>query len=156
MKNANRRPINLIGDFVQERDDNHTYKGEYNRLFPTKLSSSAFLTLYTLYTLNANKETMFGTEILDEISEMLGESAWKPSHGTLYPLLKRLETEGLIYVADETKSKKYYGITFAGKQYLKENMESFKTMLAASSNFFSRVMIRMYSGDSNVEGGGNA
>ncbi len=46
------------------------------------------------------------------------------NHGTLYPILHRLEKEGLIEGAwsepGEGRARKEYGITPAGRQYLRE------------------------------------
>lgn len=138
-----REGINLIGN-LRAKKATEEYKGEYNRLFPAKMSSSAFLTLFTLFTLKTKNEPTIGYEILNEISEMLDSSIWKPSHGTLYPLLSKLEKQGLVNVTKITKTKKFYEITYAGKQYLEEQMGPFKAMLASSSNFFSSIMTRMY------------
>ena len=47
-------------------DSKHDYKAEYNRLFLTKMSSSSFLLLYTLFILDKKGEPLYGKEILTQ------------------------------------------------------------------------------------------
>ena len=46
------------------------------------------------------------------------------NENTLYPLLRRLEKDGLLttytQLTSENRARKYYSITEEGKQYLKE------------------------------------
>ena len=54
-------------------------------------------------------------------------------HGTLYPILHKLEKEGLIEGAwsDEGQrgKRKKYALTGAGRRYLKELKESWRTLI---------------------------
>ncbi|MFH1637439.1 MAG: PadR family transcriptional regulator [Candidatus Woesearchaeota archaeon] len=53
----------------------------------------------------------------DIIKDIEKESGWKPSYGSLYPLLDKLKSEG--YVKSEKKGKKnLYALTFKGKMLL--------------------------------------
>jgi len=84
------------------------------------------LTLFVLHSLNENPRS--GYDLLKLISERTG-GGWTPSKGTLYPLLKQLEEEGLIEVsAFGKRSKIIYDITPQGKNLLftlrKVNKES--------------------------------
>lgn len=63
----------------------------------------------------------YGYLIIKKIKEMSGgKLEW--SDGMLYPVLHRLEKEGLIrsewVMADNARPRKYYAITEAGKQEL--------------------------------------
>lgn len=137
--------INLIGKYcIKKKSDKHDYKGDYQRLFPSKMSSSSFLTLFSLYVLKTKNEPVYGREIIYEIETMLDSSVWKPSHGTLYPILEKLEKERLVQIVKKENSRKYYTITEEGKQLLNSKLEEFKGMLMESSQFFNKVVSRMY------------
>jgi DNA-binding PadR family transcriptional regulator len=47
---------------------------------------------------------------------------WKPSPGSVYPLLQQLEDEGLIRL-QETPERKVYELTEAGRTWLAEHAE---------------------------------
>ena len=136
--------INLIGNYKLLKKKNREYKGEYARFFPTKISSTNFLTLYSLFILDTKGEPVYGKEILNDIGAMLDSNVWKPSHGTLYPLLTEMENRGLIKTDLITKSKKFYTITDEGKKYLEEQLVIFKSILVSSGNFFNNVVSKMY------------
>ena len=78
----------------------------------------------------------YGYAIIKGVRELSGgELEW--SEGMLYPVLHRLEKEGLIIsewvVVDNAKPRKYYSITEAGKEVIKEERENWlsvhKTLL---------------------------
>jgi DNA-binding PadR family transcriptional regulator len=73
------------------------------------------LILATLY-----KEKKHGYQIALEIEEK-SDGLFKFNHGTLYPILHKLEKEGLIkgtWTGEESKrQRKYYTITAKGKKY---------------------------------------
>lgn len=71
------------------------YSGAYNRLFPVKVSTSTFITLYILFLLKREESGLYGKEIIDKIEKRF-RGNWKPSHGLVYPILRELEAEGLI------------------------------------------------------------
>ncbi|BDZ70849.1 PadR family transcriptional regulator [Methanobacterium petrolearium] len=84
------------------------------------------LTLFVLHSLNEKPRS--GYDLLKLISERTG-GGWTPSKGTLYPLLKQLDEEGLIEVSSIGKrSKIIYDVTPQGKKLLftlrKVNKES--------------------------------
>ena len=57
--------------------------------------------------------------------------------GTLYPLLRRLESQGLLEseweVADETRPRRYYKISLQGEQVLKDLSKDWKEINKALS-----------------------
>ncbi|AXV37615.1 MAG: hypothetical protein CIT01_05095 [Methanobacterium sp. BRmetb2] len=74
------------------------------------------LTLFILHSLNEKPRS--GYDLLKSMSERTG-GGWTPSKGTIYPLLKQLEQEGLIQVSSIGKrSKTIYEITPQGKKLL--------------------------------------
>jgi len=129
---------------ISMRNTNNDYKAEYNRMFLTKMSSSSFLLLYTLFLLNKKSEPLYGAEMLTEIRSGVSFDIWGPSHGTYYPLLERMVKAGYIENAKSTPSKKFYAITELGTEELKLKLDEFKPMLIESSKFFSNMLTEMY------------
>ena len=76
------------------------------------------LTLYILHSLKNKPKS--GYEILKEIEEKT-KGKWTPSKGTLYPLLKQLEQEGLIKTSRvDKRSKNIFELTGDGENILKQ------------------------------------
>ena len=61
-----------------------------------------------------------GSELSAQVEGYMG---WKPSPGSVYPLLRSLEEEGLIEALEEGPGGKAYGLTQAGV----EELESYVT-----------------------------
>jgi hypothetical protein len=57
---------------------------------------------------------MHGYQIIREIEDRSGGS-WKPSAGSVYPMLQLLADEGLI-TAEESNGRKIYSLTEAGRE----------------------------------------
>ena len=75
------------------------------------------LALFILHSLEQQPKS--GYELLKEI-EAKTEGVWVPSKGTLYPILRQLEDEGLIAIAEIGKrSKHIYALTESGEETLR-------------------------------------
>jgi DNA-binding PadR family transcriptional regulator len=75
------------------------------------------LALFILHSLMQQPKS--GYELLKEIKEKT-EGVWVPSKGTLYPILKQLEEEGLIEVTEIGKrSKHIFALTESGNETLR-------------------------------------
>lgn len=122
----------------------HDYKAEYTRLFPTKMSSSNFLSFYTLHVLAKQNRPLYGKEILAFLQDTIGSAVWKPSHGTLYPILNKLTANNLIENIKIEEDKKYYAITELGRDELEIKMREFKPMIIESYKFFSKLIEEIY------------
>ena len=61
-----------------------------------------------------SKKPMSGMELIREIEE-LSMGAWRPSPGTIYPLLRRLEGEGLVESV-EKEGRRIYSLTSNGER----------------------------------------
>jgi DNA-binding PadR family transcriptional regulator len=84
---------------------------------PTKAGKQrGILSVYLLHSLN--KKPKSGYELLSEIKEKTG-GTWIPSKGSIYPILKHLEVEGLIKVKSvDRRSKHIFEVTYEGKKVL--------------------------------------
>ncbi len=95
------------------------------------------LTLFILHSLN--KEPKSGYDLLKDI-EQKTKGLWVPSKGTLYPILRQLEGEGLIQVAEKGKrSKNIFEITTKGKETLlgiREHRRESREKLLQFKNLF--------------------
>jgi len=66
------------------------------------------------------KEPKSGYDLIKEISEKT-EGAWVPSKGALYPMLKKMEEEGLIVVSETGKRDKHiFTLTEKGEETREE------------------------------------
>jgi len=67
-----------------------------------------------------NEDGMYGNEIISFISKMT-HGEMKPSPGTIYPLLKKLDERGLLKCVKVNKKRKNYIMTEKGRQELKKH-----------------------------------
>jgi DNA-binding PadR family transcriptional regulator len=72
------------------------------------------------------QKPIHGYEIIHDIDSKT-EGAWRPGAGSLYPILKSLESEGLIKPDQPTgeETRKVYHITPRGSEALAESRETF-------------------------------
>ncbi len=111
--------------------------------FQTKSGKQrGILSAYILHTLH--KKPKSGYDILKEITKKT-QGAWTPSKGTIYPLLTKLEYEGLIEITKvEQRSKTVYETTENGIEQLnnikkhakemEEKINQFRNMLSEIIN----------------------
>lgn len=119
------------------------YKGQRQRQFPSKVSTTSFVKLYILHLLN--EKTYYGNQIKDEIKRRLNDK-WEPSPGMLYPLLSNMESQGYIvgtWDEPNKRSIKRYRITDAGIKHYKvlhlHNKESFDDSLLIIKNVLKDI-----------------
>jgi len=92
-----------------------------------------FLRYYVLKLLN--EKSMSGSEIMSEI-EKRTNGCWKPSPGSIYPLMAWLQEEGYIKeTAEKEAGIKPYTLTDKGKAFLEEH-EKKKEELRERFRFF--------------------
>ena len=93
-----------------------------------------FLRYYVLRLLN--EKPMSGSEIMSEI-EKLTDGHWKPSPGSIYPLLSWLQEKGYsTEVPQQEPGVKRYTLTEQGKNFLEEHTKR-KKELNKRIGFFS-------------------
>ena len=71
------------------------------------------------------QEEMYGYELTKRVQESINVS-----NSTMYPVMRRLKTEGLVDTYDESfegRNRRYYRITEAGKTQLTEVKEEWMT-----------------------------
>lgn len=80
----------------------------------------------------------YGYELIEEVSKVI-----EISKGTLYPLLKRLQSDEFLdyYIieSDSGPPRKYYKITPLGMKYFKEQGEEWLCVSNAITNFIRGV-----------------
>ncbi len=69
-----------------------------------------------------NQKSMSGSELMEEIEKQTG-GLWKPSPGSIYPLLSWLQDRGCIREVPAELGLKRYELTQAGKGLLEEQRE---------------------------------
>jgi PadR family transcriptional regulator, regulatory protein PadR len=86
-----------------------------SKLKPVRDVLLAFARVHILH--HASEERIFGVGMMEE----LGRHGYQLGPGTLYPLLRRLQSEGLLAMQTEVvdgKMRKYYTITGRGRAAL--------------------------------------
>jgi len=79
------------------------------------------------------KGPMHGYEVIRSLSEEFG-GFYRPSAGSVYPLLRTLEGKGYITVEEEG-NKKIYSITSKGREFLKKNEAKVKDLIEKGRSF---------------------
>ncbi|SHI00424.1 PadR family transcriptional regulator [Sporanaerobacter acetigenes] len=120
------------------------YKGERNRQFPSKISTTSFVKLYILHLLR--EKSYYGNEIIDEIKYKL-KNKWEPSPGMVYPLLRELEEEGYIvgwWEEPDKRSIRRYKLTDKGYEHYKVISRMYKPAFEDSLFIVQTVLKDIY------------
>jgi len=89
-----------------------------------------------------------GYEVIQDIDTKT-EGAWRPGAGSLYPLLKKLESEGLIKAEEGSKeeaTRRVYHVTLKGQQSLAESKEML-TNFQQRWSFMRKIFIELIDPD---------
>ena len=93
--------------------------------------------LEMLVLLSISEKDKYGYELVEEIAE-----AVEIKEGTIYPLLKRLTNEKLcdtyFKASTEGPARKYYMITYSGKDRLKEFIEEWNSFNKSVEKFIDK------------------
>ena len=87
--------------------------------------------------LELKSKPLHGYEIIKRIEARTG--FWKPSPGTVYPVLKNMVDEKIIYYKTEGKKKVYY-LTKKGRYIAKKISKKRKEMRSKFIEVFSKMM----------------
>lgn len=96
------------------------------------------LPLYLLIVLR--ERPRHGTELIRSLAEMSGDT-WKPSPGSVYPVLRRLEGEGLVtgrWQRGQAAPKRIYRLTDRGREALPELQSDLMDQLRLARDLIDR------------------
>lgn len=85
----------------------------------------AFMRIHILH--HAEEKPFFGLWMIEELQN----HGYKVSAGTLYPILHKMEDDGILDTSEKTiegKVRKYYSLTKNGKEVLNEIKEKTKEL----------------------------
>jgi PadR family transcriptional regulator PadR len=91
-----------------------------------------------LAVLSLLQEEQYGYSVL----KLLSDSGMDVDQGTLYPLLRRLESQGLLQSAwrvEEARPRRYYVISTKGKAALPKLREEWNTIVSALERITHRL-----------------
>ncbi len=89
-----------------------------------------------------SEKPMSGSELVKTIEEQLG---WKPSYGSIYPLLEQLLSEKLV-TCQEVKKKKKYSLTNKGLKELQKNKKNKESLVKLLNKTYG-IMKEVYGVD---------
>ena len=99
------------------REEKHMMFHRRNWLRHNAMVPKGFLRYHVLEALN--EKPMSGSELMDQIGKKTG-GAWKPSPGSIYPLLAWLQDNAYIKEVPTENGLKRYELTQSGKDLLEE------------------------------------
>jgi DNA-binding PadR family transcriptional regulator len=67
------------------------------------------------------EEPRHGYAIMTELTDRSG-GLWRPSPGSVYPVLQQLQDEGLVSV-EESEGRRVFSLTEAGRQYVTDHAD---------------------------------
>jgi DNA-binding PadR family transcriptional regulator len=108
----------VISMFAHEHDKNRRHRVETRRwLRHTAMVPKGFIRYHVLEALS--QKPMSGSELIEDIDKHTG-GCWKPSPGSIYPLLSWLQDNGHIKELPVENGLKRYELTESGKALLEE------------------------------------
>ncbi len=120
------------------------FKGQRNRQFPSKISTTQFVKLYVLHLLT--EKDYYGNELIDEIKKRI-DYKWEPSPGMIYPLLRDLESNNYItgwWEEPDKRSIRYYRITDEGINIYKKIKLLYKPIIDDSLTIIKNTLKDIY------------
>jgi DNA-binding PadR family transcriptional regulator len=110
----------------------------------TAMVPKGFIRYHVLSALS--EKPMSGSELMAQIEQRSASGFWKPSPGSIYPLLSYLQDSGYINELPTENGMKRYELTDNGKSLLDEQrsiMKKFKETMgfpqSPFSNFFAKI-----------------
>ena len=121
------------------RAQRHLTRHNHNWLRHTATVPKGFIRFQVLGALN--EKPMSGSELMEQIEKHAG-GFWKPSPGSIYPLLAWLQDSGYIKELPTENGMKRYELTQSGKSLLGEQknvMQKFKDAMGFQHSPFAAV-----------------
>ena len=125
------------------RTERHLLRRRRNWMRHTAMVPKGFIRYHVLEALN--QKPMSGSELMDEIERHTG-GFWKPSPGSIYPLLAWLQDNGYIKELPAENGLKRYELTENGKALLEEQkntMKKFRETMGFSQSPFSAFFMKV-------------
>ena len=88
-----------------------------------------------------DEEPRNGYGIMQELEER-SAGTWRPSPGSVYPVLQQLEDEGLVH-ADDSGERKLMALTDEGREYVAERREALGTPWDTPADGVSEEMVEL-------------
>jgi DNA-binding PadR family transcriptional regulator len=101
-----------------------------------KLSQELRRGILVLATLSQLDEARYGYALIDELSRR----GLEIDQGTLYPLLRRLEDQGLLeseWNVEGSRPRRYYQISSAGQELLQSLVEEWRSLVNVMEGLLS-------------------
>jgi DNA-binding PadR family transcriptional regulator len=117
----------------QMHQENHRMFHRRNWLRHNAMVPKGFLRFHVLEALN--QKAMSGSELMDEIHKNTGGN-WKPSPGSIYPLLAWLQDNAYVKELPTENGFKRYELTQSGKDFLEEQTK-IREKFGADSGFMT-------------------
>jgi DNA-binding PadR family transcriptional regulator len=142
----------------EEREEKRQFKKELreekrmmfhrrNWLRHNAMVPKGFLRYHVLEALN--EQPMSGSELMDQIGKHTG-GAWKPSPGSIYPLLAWLQDNAYIKEIPTENGLKRYELTQSGKDLLEEQTK-IRERFTENSGFLNSPFLDRFFGNIPVE-----
>ena len=103
------------------------HKNKFGRARPLQL----------LILMIVRNEKKYGYEILKELRDAFGD-VWEPQTGTVYPVIKKLQTRGLLD-SEIIDDKEYYWLTEKGKEFLSKILPEVGYIVFMAAKFMTIV-----------------
>ena len=132
------------------REETHMMFHRRNWLRHNAMVPKGFLRYHVLEALN--EKVMSGSELMEEIQKHTG-GMWKPSPGSIYPLLAWLQDNSYVKELPTENGFKRYELTQTGKEFFEEQTKIREQFTQNSgflaSPFFDRILGNMPEEKSN-------
>lgn len=89
---------------------------------------------------------MSGSQIIDELDDLM---SWRPSCGSIYPMLNMMEDEGLT-ASQLIKGKKIYALTNNADSYIKKEDEEKEELIRSMEKSY-KLLESLYGFDTSLE-----
>ncbi len=133
-------------DEDQKREDHSEHpKGMFKRnwMRHTAMVPKGFIRFHVLKSLS--ERPMSGSELMENIEKHAG-GFWKPSPGSIYPLLAWLQDQGYVKELPTENGMKRYELTQSGRSLLGEQqqvMKKFRETMGFSQSPFSAFFMKV-------------
>ena len=141
--------------FEEHDNRNHHERHLHNWLHRIDMIPKGFLRYHVLEALN--EKPMSGSELIEQIQKN-SSGRWKPSPGSIYPLLAFLEDSAYVKELPKENGVKRYQLTESGQSFLEHDQQKVREHIGKlrehmnHMNFFQKTSEDLHTGVSNQKG----